>query len=49
MRRRTTPCDLILFTAVVAVCLIAVPFLVALERGRDLLLRRKVAMIEPAE
>jgi hypothetical protein len=49
MRRRTTVWDLILFTGVVAACLIAAPFLVAFERGRDLVQRRKVAPIEPAE
>jgi hypothetical protein len=49
MRRRTTVWDLILFTLVVAACLVAVLFLIAVERGRDLLRRRKVAVIEPAE
>jgi hypothetical protein len=49
MHRRTTVWDLIFFTGVVVACLIAVPFLVAFERGRDLLRRRKVAPIEPAE
>jgi hypothetical protein len=33
----------------VAACLVAAPFLSAFERGRDLLRRRKVAVIEPAE
>jgi hypothetical protein len=49
MRRRTTVWDLILFAGVVAACLIAAPFLIAFERGRDFLRRRKVAVIEPAE
>lgn len=49
MRLRPTVWDMILFTGVVATCLITVPFLVAFERSRDFLRRRKVAVIDSAE
>jgi hypothetical protein len=50
LRRRPTVWDLIFFAGFVAACLVSVPFLIAFERVRNVVRRRKNAvMIEPAE
>jgi hypothetical protein len=49
LRRRPTVWNLITFGALVAACLVIVPFMVAFERVRSIVQRRKVAVIEPAE
>jgi hypothetical protein len=49
LRRRPTVWNLITFGVLFAVCLVTVPFLVAFERIRNVVQRRKVAVIEPAE
>jgi hypothetical protein len=49
LRRRPTVWTLITFGVFVVACLVSVPFLVAFERVRNIVQRRKVAVIEPAE
>jgi hypothetical protein len=49
LRRRPTVWNLITFGVLFAACLVTVPFLVAFERVRNVVQRRKVAVIEPAE
>jgi hypothetical protein len=50
LRRRPSVWDLITFVGLVAACLVIVPFLIAFERVRYIVRRRKVAvMIEPSE
>jgi hypothetical protein len=46
--RQPTVWDLIFFAGFVAGCLVIVPFLIAFERVRNIVRRRKVA-VEPAE
>jgi hypothetical protein len=47
MYRRPRVWNLIMFAGIVAACLIAVPFLIAFERVRNIVRRRKVA-VHPA-
>jgi hypothetical protein len=49
LRRRPTVWTLITFGVFVAACLVSVPFLVAFERVRNIVQRRKVVLIEPAK
>jgi hypothetical protein len=49
LRRQPTVWTLITFGVFVAACLVSVPFLIAFERVRSAVQRRKLAVIESAE